>query len=108
MILGDLLDARVVGPDGAPRGVVVDVRLELEVLETGDVPGGDHDRQGGGGSGTEERPLSEIAHGAGAVGTATVVGLLVSPRTASSFLGYERTEVRSPWPVPGAPRPRGC
>ena len=33
MNVGDLLDARVLGPDGAALGVVVDVRLALEVVD---------------------------------------------------------------------------
>jgi sporulation protein YlmC with PRC-barrel domain len=30
---------------------------------------------------------------------ARLVGIVVSPRTASSFLGYERQGITEPWPV---------
>ena len=30
---------------------------------------------------------------------ARLVGIVVCPRTASSFLGYERQELSQPWPV---------
>ena len=35
-----------------------------------------------------------------------VVGLLISPHTGGSFLGYERTGVRSPWPIAAIVRRR--
>lgn len=66
MILGDLLDAPVTGPDGSRLGYVVDVRLVLD------------------------GPID------GLLAAPRLHGLLVSPRTATSFLGYERTGVRSP------------
>jgi hypothetical protein len=31
---------------------------------------------------------------------ARLLGLIVSPHSVSSFLGYERTEVNRPWPLP--------
>lgn len=40
------------------------------------------------------------------VGRARVVGILVSPRTGTSLLGYERTGVTAPWPVPQLVRRR--
>ena len=66
MILGDLLDAPVTGPDGSRLGFVVDVRFVLD------------------------GPLD------GLLAAPRLHGLLVSPRTGTSFLGYERTDVRSP------------
>ncbi|MBO9555330.1 PRC-barrel domain containing protein [Cellulomonas sp.] len=66
MILGDLLDSPVVDPAGRPLGFVVDVRLVLD--------------------GPVEGPLA----------APRVHGLLVSPRTGTSFLGYERTGLRAP------------
>ncbi|MFD7024418.1 PRC-barrel domain containing protein [Promicromonospora sukumoe] len=92
MNVGDLLDARVLGPDGASLGVVVDVRFALEVVDEPDDERRERDRE------DPEAPLSEHVAPA-AVGGARLVGLLVSPRGAGSFLGYERTEVRSPWPI---------
>lgn len=111
MILSDLLDAPVVGPDGARLGFVVDVRLELDLLAEDDEPGGPHDREGAAaGDRTEDRerdePLSAVVADRGAVGDARVVGILVSPRRAGSFHGYERTDVRSPWPIPQLVRRR--
>ncbi|MCA5893969.1 hypothetical protein LEP48_11500 [Isoptericola sp. NEAU-Y5] len=105
MNVGDLLDARVLGPDGVPLGVVVDVRLALETRdEPDDGPGGREDREDR--EDSEDRKDSE--HDAAlssrarrdAVGGAVVLGLLVGPRRAGSYHGYERTQVRSPWPVP--------
>ena len=66
MILGDLLDAPVRGPADEPLGFVVDVRFVLD------------------------GPLD------GTLAAPRLHGLLVSPRTGTSFFGYERTEVRSP------------
>ena len=66
MILGDLLDSPVLGPDGARLGFVVDVRFALD------------------------GPLD------GLLAAPRLHGLLVSPRTGTSFLGYERSGVRSP------------
>jgi hypothetical protein len=112
MILSDLLDAPVTGPDGAPLGFVVDVRLALELTDEpdgepgdrGGDPGGARDREDTGRQG--DPPLSDQTRRRSAVGGARVVGILVSPRTATSFLGYERTEVRGPWPVPQLVRRR--
>jgi hypothetical protein len=69
MILSDLLDSTVRDAGGAHLGYVVDARLVL------DGPPG---------------PL---------LAGARLHGLLVSPRTRTSFFGYERTEVRAPWPI---------
>ncbi|MFC7876641.1 hypothetical protein [Isoptericola sp. NPDC057391] len=102
MNVGDLLDARVLGPDGAPLGVVVDVRLALEVVdEPEEGPGGREDREEAG----HDAPMSARAR-RDAVGGARLVGVLVGPRGAGSFHGYERTDVRSPWPVPQLVRRR--
>ncbi|MFI2486036.1 PRC-barrel domain containing protein [Promicromonospora kroppenstedtii] len=92
MNVGDLLDARVLGPDGATLGVVVDVRFALEVVDEPDDDARERDRE------DPETPLS--AHlDRDAVAGARLVGLLVSPHSGGSFLGYERTEMRSPWPI---------
>jgi sporulation protein YlmC with PRC-barrel domain len=87
MILGDLLDSRVLGHDGGRLGHVVDVRLALELRDEETEP-----------QQAQDDPPA-LAHGArrhDAVGRAEVLGLLVS-RRPGSFLGYERTGVRSPW-----------
>lgn len=55
--------------DGERLGYVVDVRLVLD------------------------GPLT------GALAAPRLHGLLVSPRTGTSFLGYERSEVTAPWPI---------
>lgn len=56
--------------DGAERvGYVVDVRLVLD------------------------GPLD------GTLAAPRLHGLLVSPRTGTSFLGYERSDVTAPWPI---------
>lgn len=83
MILSDILDAEVLGPGGARLGFVVDARFELEVTEHG----------------TSAEADTRAEEEGDAVGAATLVGLLVSPRTGGSFLGYERSEVLSPWPI---------
>lgn len=85
MILGDLLDARVLDRDGTALGHVVDVRLALELR---DDPGAEEP--------DEAAPITHHVRHPVAVGGAAVVGLLVSPRRGSSFLGYERTSVTSP------------
>lgn len=90
MILGDLLDARVLGHDGGVLGHVVDVRLALELRE-------DEDGSVKAGEASADTLLADHVRRHDAVGRAEVLGLLVSPRTGSSFLGYERTDVRSPW-----------
>lgn len=69
MILTDLLDRPVHGPDGARVGYVIDVRFALD------------------------GPPGQLLAGA------RLHGLLVSPRTRTPLLGYERTAVRSPWPI---------
>jgi hypothetical protein len=66
MILGDLLDAPVRDAAGRTLGFVVDVRLVLDGPVTG------------------------------LLAAPRLHALLVSPRTGTSFLGYERTDVRSP------------
>ncbi|MBT0994500.1 PRC-barrel domain containing protein [Cellulomonas sp. DKR-3] len=66
MILSDLLDAVVVDADGRRLGFVVDVRLVLD------------------------GPLD------GLLEAPRLHGLLVSPRTGTSFLGYERTDETAP------------
>ncbi|MFC8597424.1 PRC-barrel domain containing protein [Isoptericola sp. NPDC057191] len=102
MNVGDLLDVRVLGPDGAVLGVVVDVRLALEVVDEPEGgPGQGEDRE----EAEHEPPLSAQAR-RDAVGRARLVGLLVGPRGAGSFHGYERKDVRSPWPIPQLVRRR--
>lgn len=66
MILSDLLDLPVRDADGRPLGFVVDVRLVLD------------------------GPLD------GTLAAPRLHGLLVSPRTGTSFLGYERTDENAP------------
>jgi hypothetical protein len=66
MILGDLLDSPVLDADGHGLGYVVDVRLALD------------------------GPLD------GLLAAPRLHGLLVSPRTGTSFLGYERNGVNAP------------
>jgi sporulation protein YlmC with PRC-barrel domain len=66
MILSDLLDLPVIHPDGSRVGFVVDVRFVLD--------------------GPPDGPLA----------AARLHGLLVSPRTSTSFMGYERVGVRAP------------
>jgi hypothetical protein len=70
MILGDLLDQPVLGADGAPLGHVIDARLVLD---------------------------GPVTPGGAMLAAPRLHGLLVSPRTGGSFVGYERTEVTSPW-----------
>ncbi|MGO1287429.1 MAG: hypothetical protein ACTMIC_02785 [Cellulosimicrobium funkei] len=43
MILGDLLDARVLGPAGEDLGFLVDVRLALDTLPDDGPPAGEAD-----------------------------------------------------------------
>jgi len=101
VILGDLLDARVVGPDGEDLGFLVDVRLALDTLPDDAPSDGDPDD-----AHPEDRALSASVRRRDRVGRARVVGVLVSPRTGASFLGYERTGVTAPWPVPQLVRHR--
>ncbi|WP_431837942.1 PRC-barrel domain-containing protein [Cellulomonas sp. Y8] len=75
MILSDLLDAPVRAADGTPLGWVVDARFVLD------------------------GPVDPPGAGGGVLAVPRLHGLLVSPRTSTSFLGYERTDVRAPWPV---------
>jgi len=70
MILSDLLDLPVQDSTGGRLGFCVDARLVL-------------DGPAGGG------PLAG----------ARLHGLVVSPRTRTSFMGYERSGVRRPWPL---------
>jgi len=99
VILGDLLDARVLGPGGENLGFLVDVRLALDTLPDG----GPSDRDD---AHPDDRALSTSVRRRDRVGRARVVGVLVSPRTGASFLGYERTDVTAPWPVPQLVRRR--
>jgi hypothetical protein len=71
MILGDLLGTPVRDAGGTRLGRVADVRFVV-------------DGQG--------RPL---------LADARLLGLVVSPRSASSFLGYERYGLTQPWPIAG-------
>jgi len=70
MILSDLLDLPVQDPTGRRLGFCIDARLVL------DAPAG-----------------------AGPLAGARLHGLVVSPRTRTSFMGYERSGVRRPWPL---------
>jgi sporulation protein YlmC with PRC-barrel domain len=71
MILGDLLGSPVHDGRGRCVGRVTDARFAAEA-GPGRPPGG-----------------------------ARLVGLVVSPHSASSFLGYERNGVTRPWPLAG-------
>lgn len=114
MILGDLLDARVLGPGGENLGFLVDVRLALDTLPDGGPSDRDARHRPGGAAGEadpddahpDDRALSQGVRRRDRVGRARVVGVLVSPRTGASFLGYERTDVTAPWPVPQLVRRR--
>lgn len=116
MILGDLLDARVLGPGGENLGFLVDVRLALDTLPDGGPSDGAARHRPGGAAGEpdpddahpDDRALSHGVRRRDRVGRARVVGVLVSPRTGASFLGYERTDVTAPWPVPQLVRRRHC
>lgn len=66
MQLSELLGGAVHGSDGTRLGTVVDVRLSL----AGDLDDG------------PDAPA--------------LYGIIVSPRTTSSYLGYERSDVRAP------------
>jgi len=66
MLLSELLGLRVVDAGSHPVGTVVDVRLTIA---------GDPD---------EDPPIPRL------------LGLVVSPRTRSSFLGYERSAADAP------------
>ncbi|MFE4197073.1 PRC-barrel domain-containing protein [Paenarthrobacter sp. NPDC056912] len=69
MILTDVLGCDVLDNDGVRLGEVSDFRFALD-----------------------SAPTQLLSH-------ARLVGIVVSPRTASSFLGYERQELTQPWPV---------
>lgn len=69
MILSDVLDHPVLRADGQRLGVVIDVRLVLD------------------------GPVD------GLLAAPRLHGLLVSPRSGLSFLGYERSSVTAPWPL---------
>jgi len=69
MNLNDILGSDVVDGDGQRLGEVSDFRFALDA-----------------GAGQLLSP-------------ARLVGIVVSPRTASSFLGYERQGLTQPWPV---------
>jgi sporulation protein YlmC with PRC-barrel domain len=69
MILTDVLGREVLDNHGARLGEVSDVRFALD-----------------------SAPAQLLSH-------ARLVGIVVSPRTASSFLGYERQELTQPWPI---------
>ena len=69
MILSDLLGQPVLDADGERLGRVIDARFVLDGTSSSFLPG------------------------------ARLHALLVSPHSASSFLGYERTGVTAPWPI---------
>lgn len=69
MIASDLLDAAVHDAAGTHLGWVVDLRFVLDGA-----------------------PSTHLAR-------ARLHALVVSPRTRTSFLGFERSAVRDPWPV---------
>ncbi|GAA4706028.1 hypothetical protein APR04_001821 [Promicromonospora umidemergens] len=69
MIASDLLDVPVHDAAGAHLGWVVDLRFVLD--------------------GTPDTHLAR----------ARLHGLVVSPRTRTSFMGFERSSVRHPWPI---------
>ena len=70
MILGDLLGRGVYDSDGVKLGRVADARFVVD--------------------GAPQQLMAE----------ARLLGLVVSPHSVSSFLGYERTAVTQPWPLP--------
>ncbi|MDQ0635007.1 sporulation protein YlmC with PRC-barrel domain [Arthrobacter pascens] len=70
MILGDLLGRAVHDSDGVKLGRVADARFVVD--------------------GAPQQLMAE----------ARLLGLVVSPHSVSSFLGYERTGVTQPWPLP--------
>ncbi|MGO4807929.1 PRC-barrel domain containing protein [Arthrobacter sp. 2MCAF15] len=69
MILGDLLGTPVHDPGGVRLGRVADARFTID------------------------GPPGQLLTGT------SLLGLVASPHSASSFLGYERTGVARPWPV---------
>jgi sporulation protein YlmC with PRC-barrel domain len=70
MILGYLLGTPVHDSDGARLGRVADARFVVD--------------------GAPQQLMAD----------ARLLGLVVSPHSVSSFLGYERTGVTEPWPLP--------
>jgi sporulation protein YlmC with PRC-barrel domain len=70
MILGDLFGVPVYDDDGTRLGKVADARFVVD--------------------GAPRQLMAE----------ARLLGLVVSPHSASSFLGYERTGLSQPWPLP--------
>lgn len=71
MILGDLLGTPVYASDGTRLGRVADARFVID--------------------GSQHQLMAD----------ARLMGLVVSPHSASSFLGYERTGLTQPWPLAG-------
>lgn len=71
MILSDLLNSAVYSPAGEKVGLVADVRFVLD----GPVPR------------------------SGSIAGARLLGLVVGPHRAGSFMGYERSHVNRPWPL---------
>jgi hypothetical protein len=70
LILGDLLGVGVYDDGGARLGRVADARFVVD--------------------GAPGQLMAD----------ARLLGLVVSPHSASSFLGYERTGLSQPWPLP--------
>lgn len=69
MILGDLLGLPVLDSDGGRLGKAADIRFVLD--------------------GAPHQLMSD----------ARMLGIVVSPHSAASFLGYERTNLTQPWPL---------
>ena len=69
MILSDLMQNAVVDADGRTVGRVVDARFVID--------------------GAPSQLLAD----------ARLIGFIVSAHSGTSFLGYERTDMRSPWPI---------
>ncbi|GAB4098464.1 PRC-barrel domain containing protein [Sinomonas halotolerans] len=73
MLLTDLLGSQVRDPEARLLGVVSDVRFALDTAP-----------------GSTVAPL---------LADARLVGIIVSPRTSASFLGFERQGLTQPWPI---------
>ncbi|MGW9412425.1 PRC-barrel domain-containing protein [Arthrobacter cupressi] len=69
MILTDVLGSRVLNSEGDLLGRVADARFVLD------------------------QPPGQLLAGA------RLQGLIVSPHSAGSFMGYERNDVTRPWPI---------
>lgn len=69
MILSDILGSRVHSSEGSYLGRVADARFVLD-----------------------DPPPGQLLAGA------RLLGILVSPHSAGSFMGYERQDVNRPWP----------